>query len=51
MLWAMLGMMVAFWAVFAALFGLVLVLRRRRQQRRRVGGSPPGGFGRLNGPP
>jgi hypothetical protein len=48
MLWAMLGMMVAFWAVFATPFGLVL---RRRRQRRRVGANPPGGFGRLNSPP
>ena len=38
MLWAMLGTMVAFWAVFAALFGLVVFLRRRKRRRARTSG-------------
>lgn len=54
MLWAMLGTIVAIWAVFAALFGLVVFLKRR--SRARKGGwtaatdNAPGGFSRLNSP-
>ncbi len=48
MLWAMLGTVVAFWAVFAAIFAIVVVLRRRR--RARGWSSPGGGFSRLNTP-
>jgi hypothetical protein len=54
MLWAMLGTMLAAWAVFAVPFGLVMVLKRRRQARRRGwtggGGKTPGAFSRLNAP-
>jgi hypothetical protein len=54
MLWAMLGTMVAFWALFAALFAIVVLLRRRNRARKRgwtaATGNTPGAFSRLHDP-
>jgi hypothetical protein len=59
MLWAMLGTVLAIWAVFAVLFGLGLVLRRRRARttalaaagRRHHPARPPPTISRRTGSP
>jgi hypothetical protein len=54
MLWAMLGTMVAIWAIVAVPFAVVIALKRRSRARKAgraaSAGKAPGGFSRRHDP-